>query len=93
MDGELVGTSVGFSGALEGDWLGLEVGCSDVKVESKKYHVRYPLNLSMNNTTHTYTQQMLTSLDGELVGTSVGFSEALEGDWLGLEVGCKIDNI
>ena len=36
------------------------------------------------------TQQMLTALDGELVGTSVGFRGDLDGDWLGLEVGCNI---
>jgi len=39
-----------------------------------------------------YTQQMLTALDGELVGTSVGLRGAFDGDWLGLEVGCKIDD-
>ena len=42
------------------------------------------------NTTHIHTTE-LTAFDGELVGTSVGFSGALVGDWLGLEVGYKID--
>ena len=38
-----VGSAVGF----RGDWLGLDVGCSDVNIESKKYHVRYPSKLSI----------------------------------------------
>ena len=41
---------------------------------------------------NTYPQQKLTAFDGELVGISVGLRGALEGDWLGLEVGCKIDD-
>ena len=46
--------------------------------------LRYPIII-------IYTQQMLTALDGDPVGTSVGFRGAFEGDRLGLEVGCKID--
>ena len=51
MDGDPVGASVGLRGAFEGDWLGLDDGCSDMKVDSKKYHVKVSFKMSI----HTYS--------------------------------------
>ena len=42
-DGELVGASVGLRGALEGEWLGLDDGCSDMRVTVRNIMLRYPL--------------------------------------------------
>ena len=55
--GDPVGTPVGFRGAFDGDWLGLEVGCGDVKVESKKYHVRYPQEVKIY-ATHIHNRSL-----------------------------------
>ena len=49
-------------------------------------------------TQNKYIQKKLTAFDGELVGASVGFRGALEGewlglddgDWLGVDVGCEM---
>ena len=56
-DGDPVGASVGLRGALEGEWLGLDVGCSDMKVDSKKYHVKVSFKMSIN--TYICTQHII----------------------------------
>jgi len=55
LDGDPVGASVGFRGAFEGEWLGLDDGCIDVKVDSKKYHVK----VSFKMTIHAYKQYVI----------------------------------
>jgi len=52
LDGDPVGASVGLRGAFEGDWLGLDDGCSDMKVDSKKYHVKVSFKMLHTYSTH-----------------------------------------
>ena len=83
MDGDPVGASVGFRGAFEGDWLGLEVGCSDVKVKSKKYMLRYPSkcqyiptytthNIYNRNSLLLMASSLARQLDSEELSKAIG---------------------
>ena len=98
MDGDPVGASVGLRGAFEGDWLGLDDGCSDMKVDSKKYHVKVSFKMSIHTySTHNIYNRKLTALDGETDGPLLGLEEGgtdgpllglCEGVRFGLVVGC-----
>jgi len=64
------------------------VGCSNKTDDVMKRGVSVEVS-SRFTKQDTHNRKELTAFDGDPVGASVGLRGALEGEWLGLDVGCN----